>query len=423
MATASSSSALLQAELSAVRERLQEAEETLQAIRTGTVDAIVVDTPEGERVFSLSGAERSYRLMVERMNQGAAVVREDGLVVFCNVALAGMLGTTLEGLTGTNFGQWVPPELQEEMGKLNATARRKNSNKEMRLLRKDGSQLPVLLGISAMGAANPGTLCVLATDLTEQKERETALQSSQSELRARARELARSNQELQDFAVVASHDLQEPLRKIRTFSDRLLTCNASQIDADGRFCLQRVFATAQRMSELLDALLAYSRISTRAQPMRAVSLRVLVAEVLSDLELAIRECGAQISVGNLPVVSADAMQMRQLFQNLLSNCLRYRRPGITLHISLEARNLAGNMAEITVRDNGIGFEPQFAERIFRPFQRLLPGAQCQGVGMGLTICRRIVSRHGGRIEARGEPGVGSTFALTLQRVTSAGKKG
>ncbi len=231
------------------------------------------------------------------------------------------------------------------------------------------------------------------------------------------RALKQSNRELQDFAYAASHDLQEPLRKIGSFADLLISDYADRLDEDGRNYIERMQNAALRMSRLIQDLLAFSRVKTRAQPFKRIDLNAVMADVLEDLQIAISESGGTIDVGDLPQVDADPTQMRQLFQNLVSNALKFRRDGVSPEVTI--RWVSGNIQEgagecrIEVRDNGIGFDVQFVDRIFSPFQRLHGKSEYPGTGIGLAICRRIVDRHHGDITAESTPDRGSTFVVTL----------
>ncbi len=237
------------------------------------------------------------------------------------------------------------------------------------------------------------------------------------------RELERSNRELEDFASVASHDLQEPLRKITAFGDRLAG-RAEALDEKGRDYLERMQAAAVRMQTLIEDLLAYSRVTTRARPFAPVDLGAVAREVLSDLELRIEKSGADVEMGALPTVHADPLQMRQLLQNLLANALKFQRPGESPAIRLTAEVLDGGgqasdggpapaLCRLTVEDNGIGFDEKYLERLFKPFQRLHGQSAYEGTGIGLAICSKIAARHGGSITASSRPGEGARFVVTL----------
>jgi PAS domain S-box-containing protein len=238
-------------------------------------------------------------------------------------------------------------------------------------------------------------------------------------------ELTRSNAELQQFASIASHDLQEPLRKIQAFGDRLKTkCNEA-LTEQGRDYLDRMQNAAGRMQTLIDDLLMLSRITTKAQPFVPVDLAQVIQEVLSDLEVRIDETKGQVEVGSLPTIEADSLQMRQLLQNLIGNALKFHPktepPKVRIYSQLlndEEQQPTGNSitpthCQIVVEDNGIGFDEKYLDRIFNVFQRLQGRSEYEGTGMGLAICRKIAERHGGSLTAESTPGQGATFIVTL----------
>lgn len=242
------------------------------------------------------------------------------------------------------------------------------------------------------------------------------------ELRLYSEELSRSNRELEDFAFVASHDLQEPLRKIQAFGDRLEASFSQELGEQGLDYMKRMRNAAQRMSLLINDLLDFSRINTRGRDFAATNLADVVNGALDDLEIAIAESNAQINIGNLPVIQADSSQLSQLFLNLLSNSLKFRLPDRAPLITITAAVHQPNIMQqaicqdwyvITLTDNGIGFAEEYAEKIFTPFQRLHGRSEYKGTGIGLAVCRRIVERHRGLIYASGEQGVGATFTLIL----------
>ncbi|HEU4989463.1 MAG TPA: ATP-binding protein [Gemmatimonadaceae bacterium] len=229
---------------------------------------------------------------------------------------------------------------------------------------------------------------------------------------AQRRELQRSNTALEAFAAVASHDLQEPLRKILAFGERLQATAGPALDGNGRGYLDRMLNAAARMRRLITDLLAYARVTTRAEPFVRVDLAELAGEVMADLETSIAESGGVVEVGALPTIDADPLQIRQLLQNLVSNALKYRNVAVPLVVRLDAR-ADGDRCILTVADNGIGFGPQYAERIFGMFERLHGRMEYEGSGIGLAICRSIVEHHGGTITAAGAPGQGAVFSVAL----------
>jgi light-regulated signal transduction histidine kinase (bacteriophytochrome) len=231
--------------------------------------------------------------------------------------------------------------------------------------------------------------------------------------RAAEHSLARSNRELEQFAYIASHDLQEPLRKITSFSSRLVSKYTDVLGEQGLDYLSRMANATVRMQSLIEGLLTYSRVTTKAQPFSSVNLSTITYEVLSDLETAIRESGAAVTCEGLPSIEADPLQMRQLFQNLIGNALKYHASGVAPVISVRAET-SGADCTIVVSDNGIGFEQKYSEQIFGVFQRLHGrSSEYKGSGIGLSVCRKIVERHGGTITARGEIDKGARFTVTL----------
>jgi two-component system, chemotaxis family, CheB/CheR fusion protein len=249
----------------------------------------------------------------------------------------------------------------------------------------------------------------MGIDITELKQAEELLKEANKTLEL-------SNRDLEDFAHVASHDLQEPLRKIRTFSDRLMTAYHESLDDEARDYLGRMHRAAGRMQDLVLDLLRYSRISSKPEPLTRFGLREPVEEALLDLGMFIEETGGEVQVDELPEIEADRIQIRQLFQNLIGNGLKYHGESRPLVKVYSRSSPSDEFWEIHVQDNGIGFDEGYLDRIFKPFQRLHGrSAPYQGTGMGLAICRRIVERHGGSITAESRPGEGSTFVVKLPK--------
>jgi len=248
---------------------------------------------------------------------------------------------------------------------------------------------------------------------------------TEEQLRDYASKLEGSNQELQNFAFIASHDLQEPLRKIETFAGRLSKKYGEAIGDDGALYLDRMLDASGRMRVLIQDLLSYSRITTRAKPFEQVDLSAVAKDAVSDLAVRIEETGGKVEVGELPVLTADATQMRQLLQNLISNALKFHKPDVPPVIEVSAQMVptstvedgvfrtAGEIIEIRVKDNGIGFDPKYTDKIFAVFQRLHGRGEYEGTGIGLATCRKIAERHHGTIEAEGQPDVGATFVVRL----------
>lgn len=240
------------------------------------------------------------------------------------------------------------------------------------------------------------------------------LVAARNGLQLQAQQLASSNRELEEFARVASHDLQEPLRKVQAFGDRLRDRYAENLPDAGRDYVDRMLNATARMQTLINDLLTFSRVTTRGRPFERVDLAKVAGQVLSDLEVRVEETSGVVHLNNLPTIDADSTQMRQLFQNLISNALKYHRAGTPPVVNVTARiTEGGRICRIEFVDNGIGFESKHAQRIFAVFQRLHGRGEYEGTGVGLAVCRKIAERHRGTIEAHGEPGEGATFVVTL----------
>ena len=256
----------------------------------------------------------------------------------------------------------------------------------------------------------------------------TDRQRAQVELRRTAAELARSNEELQQFALVASHDLQEPLRKVQAFGDQLQARYADVLDERGRDYLARMQDAAARMQQLINDLLSLSRVTTQGRPFLPVDLAQIAREVVADLQTRLERTEGSVEIGELPTIDADPLQMRQLLQNLIGNGLKFHRPGTPPVVRVFAEPVEAVAADacsavdatrcrLIVEDNGIGFEEKYLDRIFTVFQRLHGRGEYEGTGVGLAICRKIVERHGGTITARSTVGQGSVFVVTLPMKT------
>ena len=257
----------------------------------------------------------------------------------------------------------------------------------------------------------------------------TSRKRAEEELKILAANLEVSNRDLQDFASVASHDLQEPLRKILAFGDRLRSKCSDTLSEQGQDYLQRMMDAAQRMRDLIDDLLTLSRVSSQGNSNVPVDLAAVVEQVISDLEVAIEQSGGRIEVGELPTIDAGPTQMRQLLQNLISNALKFHKPDEPIVVKVKSRILddyildddrddavgagVAKMVELTVEDTGIGFDETYSDRIFKVFQRLHGRDQYSGTGLGLAVCRKIAERHNGTITAKSKPGQGAKFIVTL----------
>ena len=289
--------------------------------------------------------------------------------------------------------------------------------------------LPVLMGDRVLGAIeffsrearHPDKWLLQVTvaignqigQLMARRQAEDSTRAAHDELEVKARELARSNEELQQFAYVASHDLQEPLRMISSYTQLLGRRYGGKLDGDAREFMEFIVDGAARMKQLIEDLLAFSRVGTRGREFQEVASEVALAKALSNLRAAQAASGATVTHGALPVVLADNGQLTQLFQNLIGNSMKFHgQDAPRIHVEGEARD---HVWVFTVKDNGIGLDPQYSDRIFMMFQRLHNKEEYPGTGIGLAICKKIVDRHGGRIWVESQPGEGCAFGFTLAR--------
>jgi light-regulated signal transduction histidine kinase (bacteriophytochrome) len=253
---------------------------------------------------------------------------------------------------------------------------------------------------------------VLAWEVAERLRAEANLNEALDKLK-------RSNEALEQFAYVASHDLQEPLRKIRAFGDMLAEDCGDQLSEDGQDYMRRMLNATRRMQQLIGDLLALSRVTTKGKPFAPVDMNEVLRDVVSDLDARIRDTDGRVDVGVLPTIDADETQMRQLFQNLVGNALKFHREGEEPWVKVDVRGDVDGSCRFVVEDNGIGFDEKYSDRIFGVFQRLHGRQEYEGSGIGLSVCRKIAERHNGAIEVRSRPGEGSVFTITLPREQAA----
>lgn len=352
----------------------------------------------------------------------AIIVRDmSGAIIFWNTGAEYVYGWSRDEALGTVSYDFLKTSFPKPIEDITADLFRCGRwEGELAQSSRDGSELRTSSRWSLLSSAEGEHLAIfqIDTDITERR-------LIEEKLAAFAIQLQRSNRELEEFAAVASHDLQEPLRKIQAFGDRLAAKCAGSLDADGLDYLNRMLTSATRMRTLIDDLLDYSRLGIKSRNYVKVDLSVVCRDVVGDLGEQIERMGGRVEIGELPVVEADAMQMRRLMQNLISNGLKFSREGVSPFITVRARpaqlskephsgeHAATELWEIMVRDEGIGFDGKYLDRIFAPFQRLHGRNEFEGTGMGLAICRKIAESHWGSITAESTPGQGATFLVTL----------
>lgn len=380
----------------------------------GTTQDVTAHWLAGE---ALRSSESQLRAIAESAHDAIISFDSRSRIVFWNPSAITMFEMDAETAMGRSITEFIPAIrfAAREDGRMQLTIDdayvERNISLETAAHTSHGEEFPVEVSLGTWTHHQSIYYTAIVRNITLRR-------NAEDELRQFTRQLEASNRELQDFAYIASHDLQEPLRKINAFSDRLRGKYADVLDDTANDYMERIQSAARRMQTLINDLLVLSRVTTQGQPFHPTDLTEIAQAVLSDLETTIEDAGGDVLVEPLPVLEADPLQMRQLLQNLITNGLKFRRPDVkpVVRVYSEPGRSADNgrvYCSILVEDNGIGFEEKYLERIFQPFQRLHGRSSYTGTGMGLAICRKIVERHGGLITAQSKPDEGTTFIVKL----------
>ncbi len=358
----------------------------------------------------LAQMEGRYRGLLEAAPDAMVVVNQGGEIVLLNLQAEKQFGYRRNELLGQKVTNIIPEGFAERLiadglrSAEDALAQQIGTGIELSGRRKDKTEFPIELMLSPLSGAE-GTLVTAAIrDISVRN-------AAEADLLHKVEELNRSNEELGQFAYIASHDLQEPLRMVASYTQLLSRRYAGKLDSDADDFIAYAVDGATRMQRLIQDLLAYSRVGTKGKELLSTSSEEALQHALSNLRGAIEESGALVTHDPLPEVLADEMQLVQLFQNLVGNAIKYQNPGIP-KIHIAALN-GGKQYRFSVQDNGLGIDPQYFERIFGMFQRLHKREEFAGTGIGLAICKKIVERHGGQISVESQPGIGSTFRFAL----------
>jgi len=523
----------LLARIADLESELAESQDTLDAIRRGDVDAIVVGRNGSEHVYTLRGADEPYRIMVESMKEGAVTVNSDGAVLYANARFSELLGVPLEHVIGSHIGEFVSKAHENEMQALLAVEGGGSRRSETCLRSSRGNDVPVYVISTSVEIDGVRCICLVVVDQTDQKRNEkiaasekiaraildrsceaivvldeageitranesahvlagrnvlmkkfdeaftpegidapspplslrfhsavargesvkgvmasirrpdgssahillsagplycedhkvfgcvatltdiTERKRAEDNLALANEALQESNEELERFAHIVAHDLQEPVRTVGAMTQLIANHHGGQLGPEAGRQLEFIQNAAIRMSRLISDLLVYSRVSNESKRLGPVDANALAGLAIANLQSSIAEAHARVTVNELPVVFGDD-QLVSVFQNLIGNALKYRSTAAP-EIQISARR-AGPQWIFEVLDNGIGFDMQYANRIFVAFQRLHGHDEYGGTGIGLAICKRIIERHGGRIWVQSQPGIGSTFYFSLRAV-------
>ncbi|SKB46264.1 PAS domain-containing sensor histidine kinase [Dyadobacter psychrophilus] len=407
-----------------LHQQLEEATDTIHAIRSGQVDALVVKNPDGgHQLFTLKTADQTYRVFIEKMNEGAVTLNHEGLILYCNSMFASMINMPLSRVLGLHFSDFIAEGFHAIYRDLFDNGWKEDSKTELCIAR-GGELVPCQLSVTMLQLDEGPALSIILTDLSFQKEIQQLLKLNNLRLAEINTELEMSNHDLQQFASIASHDLQEPLRKILIFSTMLRNKLIHELSDENVMYLDKIIGSSQRMRNMIMDILSYSRLSTNLNNFAVTSLNDVIDEVLEDYEILILEKKAEIIVDKLPDVEVNRGQIKQVFQNLISNSIKFSKPGLApvirisggLHEDSEASLKDSTEATncfITVSDNGIGFDELYYEKIFSLFERLNTKDKYEGSGIGLAITKKIIDKHNGSISVTSKEGEGAVFELTL----------
>jgi PAS domain S-box-containing protein len=413
----------MQAEIEELRQQLYEATETIEAIRTGQVDALVVNDGSGHQLYTLKTADQAYRVFIENMAEGAVTLNKDGIIMYCNSNFARIVSCPLSLVIGQAFEDFVTEDNKQRFHEL-FTLSWSHDNKEEMSVHCDGADVPVQLSFTALQLDDGVALSVIITDLTSVKKTQLQLENNNRQLAAINKALEVSNHDLMQFASVASHDLQEPLRKVDIFSSLLLSKASSALDKEAIAYVEKITAAVKRMKVLITDVLNYSKLSSGHNEFQLIDLNELARETLNDFELVIKDKNAVITINPLPVLNGNKGQIRQVFQNIFSNALKFSKPNEPVNISVTSRKVAeksltaredanGQYCIISIKDNGIGFDEKYLSNIFALFERLHTKDKYEGTGIGMAITKKIIEKHNGLINAISSIGNGAEFLLLL----------
>jgi PAS domain S-box-containing protein len=468
----------LVAEMEDLRARLTEAEETLNAIRNGEVDGLVVAGSEGQQVFTLQGAQEPYRLLIEQMSEGALTLSRDGVILYANQPFAKMLQMPPGRIIGVALRDFIDPTDHPALEVLLEAALSRRTSEDVSVRTADGTVVLLRLGLNRLQLGVESLLCAVATDITLERKKETDLRHLSEDLEARIMErttdltasrlaimnmmeeevesrrvaetanrdltqeitkrkraeehsrtlnieleqrvrdrtaqLDAANTELEAFSYSVSHDLRTPLRHVQGYVSLLGREAEGQLSEKGRHYMTTITDATREMGELIDDLLAFSRMGRAEMIETRVDLNAMVQEARRDVEPTSTGRNIIWTLPPLPAVQGDPAMLKLALANLLGNAVKFTLPRDPAEIEMGTAGMEDGRVVFFVRDNGVGFDPQYVHKLFGVFQRLHRAEEFEGTGIGLANVRRIIARHGGRTWAEGEIEKGATFYFTLK---------
>lgn len=391
--------------------QLKEAGITKLASVDKQVNMKIVYQKKEPKIDARSSEDQMSRSIVEKMNQGVVTLDQNGVIMYGNSKFAAMVELPLNKIIGSSLKSFISTSDLDTFNETLVKAWGTDCIAELDIFVVKGKATTVQVSLFTV---LPGQLAVIFTELTGNRKTEEVLLLNNQKLSDVNLELTSSNNDLMQFASVASHDLQEPLRKIQIFATMLRDRHGSELTGDGSIFLDKIISSSGRMTTMIYDILNYSRLSSNTDGFVLTNLNDIVTEVLDDYEIVIGEKQAEITVGKLPVIEVNRGQIRQVFQNLISNALKFSKETISPIISIAGtEDEDAEYCTITITDNGIGFNDKHGDKIFSLFQRLNGGAKYEGSGIGLATTRKIIDKHHGTIEAKSREGEGSVFSITL----------
>ncbi|WP_276372871.1 ATP-binding protein [Chryseolinea sp. H1M3-3] len=417
-------------ENTALKRKLKEAIKSIEAIKKEDIDALVIAGEERLKVYTEKNADKIYRILIEKMHEGAITLDKDGTILYANSYFANLVNQPLQKVIGTKFNTFIDDHSKGRFDTMFQQCSEHPIKEEIYLHSSADKTIPVLMSSNPLLLDNTFMLSIILTDLTVQNKNQEELKHRAKQLQQKNIELEIANKDLTSFTHVSSHDLQEPLRKIQNFVNFMLREESENLSYQGKTYLQKIHETAKRMQGLILDLLSYSRTKNDKHKFETVDLTTVLDEVQNYFEEELLEKKAVLESTKLCKVSIIRFQFYQLFYNLISNSLKFSNPQKTLHIIITSRVVRGrklfnenptlpagrlspklDYCHLTYIDNGIGFEPEYNERIFEMFQRLHSQEEYPGTGIGLAICKRIVENHHGIITATGTLNEEATFDI------------
>ncbi len=390
--------------------RLAESEQLIEAIKAGEVDAFALNTSIVPEIYTLQSGDYAYRILIEEFGEGAVNLSEEGLIVYTNTYFFELLHLKYENVIGRSIFDFIDAASVCHFKEIFEKSLLGKSKGEINLI-VNGKLVPVYISLTSL-QPKLATVGMIITDQTTTKQHEAIVSRYQRDLETKNTALAQSNLELDSFSYIASHDLQEPLRKIQTFCRRILETASQEFSETTKDYFDRVVNASKRMQHMISSLLEYSRMNSLQVDRTLIDLNEVFNEATSELLDEEESHCITIAAELLPSIVGIPNQIKQLFTNLLSNAIRYKKKDTPLEIKVLSEK-ENSFWKITVVDNGIGFDPQYAEKIFELFQRLHTRFEYEGTGIGLAICKKIVQNHMGYIKAIGLPGQGASFAIYL----------